>query len=82
MSKKIDELPCSAKLVFKILEIKGSGTFQELKTEAHIPDRTLREALKILKDEGLLNVKPCLSDTRSKLYSLNDVCISLKRLSK
>ncbi|QKR00567.1 hypothetical protein GWK48_09415 [Metallosphaera tengchongensis] len=79
MPIKIDELPCSAKLVFKILEIRGKATFQELKTEARIPDRTLREALRILREAQLLDIEPCLSDARSKVYTLSGVCMSLKR---
>ena len=76
--KKIEDLPCSAKLVFKVLKMKGRAKFQELKEETYMPDRTLREALKILRDESLLVVQPCLGDTRSRVYALNEeVCLSL-----
>ncbi|MCG3109300.1 hypothetical protein L3N51_01590 [Metallosphaera sp. J1] len=74
---KIEDLPCSAKLVYKILELKGKATFQELKTETYMPERTLREALRILRDADLLSVEPCLGDTRSRVYSLSDVCVGL-----
>ncbi|BBL46965.1 hypothetical protein [Metallosphaera sedula] len=79
---RIEDLPCSAKLVYKVLEMKGKATFQELKTETYMPDRTLREALRILRDAELLSVEPCLGDTRSRIYSLNEICVGLREVER
>jgi len=65
-----EELPCSAKLVYKVLEYKKKLTFKELKEETALPERTIRHALKILKDNGLVDVEMCLWDLRKKYYVL------------
>ncbi|MEM0374539.1 MAG: winged helix-turn-helix domain-containing protein [Sulfolobaceae archaeon] len=67
---KFEELPCSAKLVYKVLEYKKKATFRELKEETALPERTIRHALKILKDNGLVDVEICLWDLRKKYYVL------------
>lgn len=69
---KFLRLPCSAKLVYKILEIKKSATFQEIKNETGLPDRTIREAIRKLKEEGLIQTRICLDDTRSRVYIITE----------
>jgi transcription initiation factor IIE alpha subunit len=74
---KFLRLPCSAKLVYKILEMKQSATFQEIKEETGLPDRTIREAIKKLKAEGLIKIGICLDDTRSRVYTISE-CLKLE----
>ncbi|AWR95809.1 helix-turn-helix transcriptional regulator [Acidianus brierleyi] len=74
---KFLRLPCSAKLVYKILEIKQSATFQEIKSETGLPDRTIREAIKKLKEEGLIKTGICLDDTRSRVYIISE-CLKIE----
>ncbi|MCI2414009.1 MAG: hypothetical protein MPF33_01960 [Candidatus Aramenus sp.] len=71
------ELPCSAKLVYKVLEYKGSATFKEIKEETCLPERTIREAIRILREKGLVSARICLQDTRSKVYTISE-CVSLR----
>lgn len=68
----IASLPCSVKLVYKVLELKKRLTFSELKEETLMPDRTLREALRLLKEKGLIETEVCLGDARSKYYILKE----------
>ncbi|BDC18700.1 hypothetical protein [Acidianus sp. HS-5] len=75
MDRKFEDLPCSAKLVLKVIEMKGKTTFKELKEETLLPDRTLREAIKILKERGAIRSKICLEDTRTRYYEMS--CLEL-----
>jgi transcription initiation factor IIE alpha subunit len=75
MDKKFEDLPCSAKLVLKVIEMKGRTTFKELKEETLLPDRTLREAIRILKERGAIRSKICLDDTRTRYYEIS--CLEL-----
>ncbi|QGR19772.1 MarR family transcriptional regulator [Stygiolobus azoricus] len=56
---KFLRLPCSAKLVYKI-------------NETGLPDRTIREAIRKLKEEGLIQTRICLDDTRSRVYIITE----------
>lgn len=78
MDKKFEDLPCSAKLVLKVIEMKGRTTFKELKEETLLPDRTLREAIRILKERGAIRSKICLDDTRTRYYEIS--CLELTEL--
>jgi predicted transcriptional regulator len=54
----IEELPPSAKLVLKVLENKRIVKFSELQRETNLPTRTLRYAIRVLKERGI--IKTCL----------------------
>ncbi|ARM74715.1 winged helix-turn-helix domain-containing protein [Acidianus manzaensis] len=83
MDKRVSSLPCSAKLVYKVLEMKKKLTFNELKEETYLPERTLREALKILKEKGLIETEVCLKDTRSRYYILSETeCYEIDNKNK
>ncbi|EZQ01963.1 ArsR family transcriptional regulator [Candidatus Acidianus copahuensis] len=77
-SNSFDELPCSAKLVYKILEFYGPMTFSQLRNQTKLPTRTLRQALRVLKENGMINAGICLEDIRSRIYSLTE-CIELAK---
>jgi DNA-binding MarR family transcriptional regulator len=69
---KIDELPPSAKLVFKVLEYNRQMTQKEIADETRLSVRTVRYALNRLTEKGLVEQVPCLTDGRQTLYDLND----------
>jgi DNA-binding MarR family transcriptional regulator len=71
--KQFDELPPSAKLIFRLLEGNGFMTQQEIVEETALPPRTVRYALERLKKEDMLNERPYLKDTRKTLYGVSDI---------
>jgi len=72
VEEKIDELPPSAKLVFKVLEYNHQMTQKEIADETRLSVRTVRYALNRLTEKGLVEQVPCLSDGRQTLYDLSD----------
>jgi len=72
IEEKIDELPPSAKLVFKVLEYNRQMTQKEIADETRLSVRTVRYALNRLTEKGLVEQVPCLTDGRQTLYDLND----------
>ena len=72
VEERIDELPPSAKLVFKVLEYNRQMTQKEIAEETRLSVRTVRYALNRLTEEGIVEQVPCLSDGRQTLYDLNE----------
>jgi len=68
--EKLERLPPSAKLVFKILESKGQMTQKEIIHETILPSRTVRYALNRLKEEEILIELFYFLDSRQKLYEI------------
>lgn len=69
-NEKIENLPPSAKLVFKVLEYSGLLTQKEIAQETYLPARTVRYALNRLKKEKILEERFCFKDARQSLYGL------------
>jgi DNA-binding MarR family transcriptional regulator len=67
----LEEMPPSAKLVYKTLEYEGPLTQGELATESLLPSRTVRYALTTLTDEGVIEERLHIQDARKRLYSLS-----------
>jgi|ECHhosMinimDraft_1075155.scaffolds.fasta_scaffold00002_57 transcription initiation factor IIE alpha subunit len=70
MTEEIVKLPPSAKLVLKVLTMLGQAEFEVLQAETMLPTRTLREAIRILRERDLVSVKPCIQDLRKKIYCI------------
>lgn len=68
---KIDRLPPSAKLVYKVLESGGSLTQKDIVRATYLPPRTVRYALDRLLTEEVINERFCFRDARQSLYGLN-----------
>lgn len=66
------ELPPSAKLVFKVLEYQGQLSQKEIIEETLLPPRTVRYALSLLMSEGLVTKKLSLRDSRQGLYHVTN----------
>ncbi|ERG96466.1 helix-turn-helix domain-containing protein [Haloquadratum walsbyi] len=69
---RLRELPPSAKLVAKILEIDSPLSQGQLAEESLLPDRTVRYALNRLEDSDLIGSRYSLKDARKRVYFLND----------
>jgi len=66
----IDELPPSAKLVFKVLEYEGSLTQKGIVEESMLSARTVRYALDRLEEVGVVSEGIYIGDARQSLYEL------------
>ncbi|AEH61627.1 hypothetical protein Mzhil_1792 [Methanosalsum zhilinae DSM 4017] len=70
--KGIEDMPPSAKLVYKVLEYRGFLTPKEIARESQLPPRTVRYALSRLKGGNFLMEKFCFRDARQILYGVKD----------
>ena len=68
--ERLRDLPPSAKLVAKILEIEGALPQGRLAEESLLPDRTVRYALNRLEDVDLVTSQYSIEDARKQVYSL------------
>jgi DNA-binding MarR family transcriptional regulator len=62
------QLSPSTKLVLKILQLNGWMTQREIIGETTLPPRTVKYAIKKLKEHKIVREKPDLNDMRSKYY--------------
>lgn len=68
--EKLKGLPASAKFVYKILTHEGSMTQKDLIGASLLPERTVRYALGILMNKGLVASQPHFSDARQTVYGV------------
>ncbi|GEM_PF-448473 len=68
--EKLYEYPPSVKLVFKMLEGKEMMTLRDIEKETYLPYRTVRYAVKRLKEGGLVTRIFYVKDARRGLYRL------------
>jgi DNA-binding MarR family transcriptional regulator len=62
------QLSPSTKLVLKILQLNGWMTQKEIIGETTLPPRTVKYAIKKLKEQKIVREKPDFKDMRSKYY--------------
>lgn len=67
---RLRELPPSAKLVAKVLEIDAPLSQSQLAEESLLPDRTVRYALNRLEESDLVVSRYSFHDARKQVYSL------------
>ncbi len=67
--ERLLDLPPSAKLVFKILEIEAGLTQQEIAERTRLSTRTTRHALAMLKDDELVEEEVYIPDARKRVYT-------------
>ena len=70
--ERLSDLPPSAKLVAKVLEIESPLSQGELAEESLLPDRTVRYALNRLGEESLVESRYSFEDARKQVYFLAD----------
>uniref|UniRef100_A0A7C4DA01 NAD kinase n=1 Tax=Staphylothermus marinus TaxID=2280 RepID=A0A7C4DA01_STAMA len=67
---EIEDSPPSVKFIYKMLETYGSLTMRELVELTNLPPRTVRYALKILVEKGVVERLTSLRDARVSIYRL------------
>jgi DNA-binding Lrp family transcriptional regulator len=70
MGADLDDLPPSAKLVYKVLEYDAPLTQKEIAEESMLSSRTVRYALDRLADRGVIEEDIYFADARQSLYQL------------
>lgn len=71
-SELVNDLYPSAKLAYWVLEKEGSEMRKtELKQETLLEDKTLREAIKTLEEEGVAYKRKDPHDNKKRIYGLN-----------
>ena len=68
----LDDLPPSAKLVFKILEYNGALTQKGIVQESMLSARTVRYALERLEGIDVVDEDVYFADARQSLYKLTE----------
>jgi predicted transcriptional regulator len=68
--ESLDDLPPSAKLVFKVLEYNGPLTQKGIVEESMLSARTVRYALERLETIGVVDEDVYFADARQNLYQL------------
>jgi len=66
----LEDLPPSAKLVYKVLEYDGPLTQKRIVEETMLSARTVRYALERLEDRGVVDEDIYFADARQSLYKL------------
>jgi len=68
----IEDLPPSAKLVFKVLQYDGPLTQKQIVQESMLSARTVRYALERLDEIGVVEEDVYFADARQNLYEITD----------
>jgi len=68
--ESLDDLPPSAKLVFKVLEYNGTLTQKGIVEESMLSARTVRYALERLESIGVVDEDVYFADARQNIYEL------------
>ena len=64
----LEDLPPSAKLVYLVLEQQGEATTTELSEKTLLPPRTVRYALRVLRNHDLVERRLDYGDARKRPY--------------
>lgn len=67
--ERLLDLPPSAKLVFKILELEAGLTQQDIAERTRLSTRTTRHALAMLKEDELVEEEVYIPDARKRVYT-------------
>jgi DNA-binding MarR family transcriptional regulator len=76
------ELSPATKLVLKILLLNGWVTQEEIIKETYLPPRTVKYAIRNLREREVLEEKPNLDDLRRKYYKYKGKLCTDKGLYK
>ena len=69
-TQRLRDYPPSVKLVYKTLESNGTMTLSDIEKETYLPYRTVRYAVKRLKEGGFVARIFHIEDARQSLYRL------------
>lgn len=68
---EVRDLPPSAKLILKVLEYNSGLTQKELVKKSRLSQRTVRDALNRLEEQGVVEKQLYLPDARQNLYEIS-----------
>lgn len=68
--ESVRELPPSGKLVLKVLEYNGGLTQKQIVEKSRLSQRTVRDALDRLQEQGIVEKNIYIPDARQNLYTL------------
>ncbi len=68
--RPIEDVPPSAKLVYKVLEYNGGLTQKQIVERSMLSQRTVRDALVRLRELGIVTEEIYIPDARQSLYEL------------
>ncbi|KYH27577.1 hypothetical protein HAPAU_02450 [Halalkalicoccus paucihalophilus] len=74
-TETVEDLPPSAKLVFKVLEYNGSLTQKQIVNESMLSARTVRYALERLENIDIVDEDIYFADARQNLYTLDSEAV-------
>ncbi len=73
-------LPESAKRVFEAVKVQGPLTHADLRVATEMPARTIRFAVKRLKEEGFVDTRCSLRDCRTCYFFVSKLCVGVEAL--
>ncbi len=73
-------LPQSARTVFEAIRDAGPVTHKELQERTDMPARTIRYAVKRLRDEGFVDTRCSLRDCRTCYFFVHRRCVGVEAL--
>ena len=68
---ELEEYSPSVKLVARVLDLHGELSRQAIIDETFLPPRTVRYAVKNLREDGLISARYCPTDARMRFYELS-----------
>ena len=68
--RSLEDVPPSAKLVYKVLEYNGALTQKQIVEQSMLSQRTVRDALSRLREVGVVTEEVYIPDARQNLYEL------------
>ncbi|RLG59522.1 sugar kinase [Candidatus Geothermarchaeota archaeon] len=72
LAEELMKAPPSVKLVLKAIQFYGPMTQRDLVQKTMLPPRTVRYALKILLNKGVIKRRPLVEDVRHYIYYLSE----------
>jgi DNA-binding Lrp family transcriptional regulator len=75
-SEGLEDLPPSAKLVFKVLEYDGPLTQKQIVEESMLSARTVRYALERLEEIDAVDEDVYFADARQSLYEIKEAVVA------
>ena len=78
--ERFERLPQSAKVVFEAVRDKGPLTHADLREATGMPPRTIRFAVKRLKEESFIDTRCSLRDCRTCYFFVHRRCVGVEAL--
>ncbi|MBC7120596.1 MAG: winged helix-turn-helix domain-containing protein [Candidatus Methanosuratus sp.] len=61
-------MPCTAAKVLEIIDSEGHATQSDIRNKTSIPPRTVKYAIKLLREGGMIKEIPDWKDMRKRIY--------------